>query len=367
MPCKICEQDFPLNERGFCATCAAKLANLSAASSTFRQQVSIRLPDTSEAERTSSPMPGTTTNGDHVRTVLEFGRCQACTLVYPFSVAVTEARNMVVLDRPAKDVYRVTVFDCDGQYIRTVRQCTRGSGPDQLKLPKGITVDRRGTIYIPDAGNNRIQRFDAQGELMGPLGTNGDGPGEFDFPCDVEIDDIGMLYVADTYNCRVQKITPQGTPLLMIGAKLDSAENDESEEQEPLLDKPLGVVVDYQRNIYVADTSHHRVVKFDPEGRLLMILGRKGTERGQFLEPSDVRVDGAMIYVADMNNSRVQKFDGTGSIRGEFGLAERAVAGEQGGDIAIDQGLLVICRTNAHTVAKVELIDEASSSEGGSI
>ena len=368
MSCKICEKDAPLNERGLCETCAAKLANLSAASSTFRQQMSERLPDAPEAVREPNSVSTPADSAESAHTVLEFGQSEACALVYPFSVALTETGDIVVLDRPAKDAYRMSLFDNDGQYVRTIRQCARGNGPDQLKLPKGITVDRRGAIYIPDAGNSRIQRFDAQGGLIGSLGTQGDGPAEFDYPCNVEVDDMGMLYVADTYNCRIQKITPQGALLLVIGANPDDAEEDESDELEPLLDEPLGVTVDSQRNVYVADTGHHRVVKFDPEGRFLMAFGEKGTERGQLLEPSDVRVDEEVIYVADMNNSRVQRFDGAGNVLGEFRLAEGAVAEEQGGDIAIDlQGLLVICRTNTHTVAKVELIDILPPSEGGPI
>lgn len=358
MQCKICEKDASLNERGYCETCAAKLANLSAASSTFRQQVSIRLPDASEAAKASSLGRPSDVETSRARTVLEFGQSQACTLAFPFSVAVTEAGDMAVLDRPARDVYRITLFDSEGKYVRTVRQCARGGGTDQLKLPKGIAIDRRGTIYIPDAGNNRIQRFDAEGCSIGPIGAQGDGPCEFDFPCDVEIDDLGMLYIADTYNCRVQKITPQGAVLLTIGATLNGDGDDEQEDREPVLDQPLGVTVDRQRNIYVADTGHHRVVKFDSEGRWLMAFGMKGAEKGQFLEPSDVRIDGAMIYVADMNNSRVQRFDSSGKVRGEFRLPIATAAGEQGGDIAIDQGLLVICRTNLHTVARVEVLDD---------
>ena len=42
----------------------------------------------------------------------------------------------------------------------------------------GLTVDSRGSIYVLEHGNNRVQVFDDQGRYVRTLGSEGQGPGE---------------------------------------------------------------------------------------------------------------------------------------------------------------------------------------------
>jgi hypothetical protein len=122
------------------------------------------------------------------------------------------------------------------------------------------------------------------------------------------------------------------------------------------------VRIDPQDNIWTVDQMTNSVIKFDPEGRVLMILGRKaeavpvparapaapaapaagqvagaGDPTDLFNRPTDVAWDSAgNIYVADgVGNQRVAKFDkngvfikswgSRGSEPGQFGTA-RAIA-----------------------------------------
>ena len=103
------------------------------------------------------------------------------------------------------------------------------------------------------------------------------------------------------------------------------------------------VRVDVQDNIWVVDEGSNQVIKFSPDGRVLLVLGRKpeavsirtppaGSSPGaaargtasssgaggagdQFLRPSDVAFDGeGNVFVADGHggNARVAKFDRNG-------------------------------------------------------
>lgn len=103
------------------------------------------------------------------------------------------------------------------------------------------------------------------------------------------------------------------------------------------------VRVDAQDNIWVVDEGSNQVIKFSPDGRVLLVLGRKpeavsirtppagslapaagrgtastsgaGGAGDQFLRPSDVAFDGeGNIFVADGHggNARVAKFDRNG-------------------------------------------------------
>jgi len=363
MPCAMCGKEGPVDDKGLCGACSAKLGELSdlsalmpggAASSDEIDVVS----DSGELDTEAAVQDDAKAAGARSRVLFEMGQSDACTLRNPFSVALDPAGNILVMDRPARRMYRVAMFSPDGEFRRAVVECEQGNGPGQLKQPKGIAIDGNGNIYVPDAGNDRIQRFDGQGQPMGAIGRAGDGPAEFHYPCDVEIDDMGSVYVADTYNCRIQKLTPQGSLLLVIGEADDAS--------EPLLDEPVGVTVDGEGNVYVADTNHHRMITFDAQGQQRLAFGHEGIGPGEFTYPSDIRVDDdGLMYVADNDNLRVQKFDPTGAFLVEFALGE-ATGSRTGGDVAIDDdGCLLICNEVTHTVAKVELLDLSRPPSGG--
>lgn len=342
MACKICGKAGD-TEKGLCPECSSKLTKLTSTSGRFSTT-----PESIAAEAGFSTSKETSTRPKS-RVVLEFGQEGGFSLKNPFSVAAEPDGIILVMDRPGRDTYRISRFAGDGRYLKTVVECGKGGGEGELKFPKGIASGLRGSVFVPDAGNNRIQRFDPDGKPLGPVGAEGDGPAEFQYPCDIEIDDVGTLYIADTGNSRIQKLTRQGVQLLCVGGGGGEVE----------FDRPTGVMVDNDHNIYVADTEHHRVVKLDSEGKPLMEFGKKGGKPGELDAPSDVRVDDAgTIFVADQDNTRVQKFDAAGKFLAEFSLGGASQTGGVGGDVAVDDdGCLIICDRSAHKVTKVELIE----------
>jgi DNA-binding beta-propeller fold protein YncE len=125
--------------------------------------------------------------------------------------------------------------------------------------------------------------------------------------------------------------------------------------------------VDASDNIWVVDEMTNMVMRFDPQGRVAMLLGRKaenvsvpagrgrgGTGAGQptdlFDRPTDVAWDAAgNIFVADgMGNARVAKFDKSGkfvkswgkkgSATGEFADVRSIAVDAQGNVYAADGG-----------------------------
>ncbi len=143
-------------------------------------------------------------------------------------------------------------------------------------------------------------------------GGRGAGKGEFDSPLGMCIDDNGNILVADTGNGRIEKFSPTGTFLSALG--IDRIGHGQ-------LGEPNGIAVDRSGNIYVAEVaSNHRVQKLAPdgtfiaEGHVLSSWGSKGSGDGQFNDPTSVAVDSTSgkVYVADPVNKRIQVFDQNG-------------------------------------------------------
>ena len=66
-----------------------------------------------------------------------------------------------------------------------------------------LDIDRNGSVYVCDSGNNRIPIFNNSGRLIRIFGREGGGPGEFREPNDIVITD-SSVYVSELKNARIQ-------------------------------------------------------------------------------------------------------------------------------------------------------------------
>ena len=108
-------------------------------------------------------------------------------------------------------------FPIDGATTSVVLGKGAGLADGLLLLPLSVDRGLDGRYYVLDAGNSRIQVFDAEGEYLTQWGTRGEDPGQFNFGTghdlgkfagSICVDDEGYIYVADVFNHRVQKFTP---------------------------------------------------------------------------------------------------------------------------------------------------------------
>src|SRR3972149_6699925 len=130
---------------------------------------------------------------------------------------------------------------------------TDGSGDGEFADPQGVAVDSTGNIYVADTDNDRIQKFNSNGNFILTFGTLGFGNGQFDGPQGVAVDSTGNIYIADTFNNRIQKFDSNGNFILTFGT-LGFGNGQ--------FDNPSGVAVDSSSNIYVADTFNNRIQVF---------------------------------------------------------------------------------------------------------
>ncbi len=195
----------------------------------------------------------------------------------------------------------------------------------QFNYPSGIAVDGSGNAYVADFGNNQIRQITPTGQVSTPFGNAAGSPGSangtgnsatFNSPNSVAIDGSNNLYVADSLNNVIRKISGSSVTTLAGGTGLNS---------------PEGVAVDAAGVVYVADTGNNVIRKITPGGSSTVLAGQVGvagysdgaaTSVAQFNNPVGIAVDGnGNVYVADMNNSVVRKISG-GQVS--------TVAGQQG-------------------------------------
>src|SRR5262245_4603774 len=167
---------------------------------------------------------------------------------------------------------------------------------------------RDGKLYMPEAGNHRVDVFDLNGKFLFDFGGQGSEPGKFNVPESAKFSSEGKVYVADLKNDRVQVFDKDGKFLKMWG-KTGSAEGE--------LKSPAGIALDKDDNVYVTEIGNDRVQVFDKEGNFLATWGKKGSGVGEFGNLHGIIVDKetGLIYVGDTANNRVQVFKRVGALK----------------------------------------------------
>lgn len=194
---------------------------------------------------------------------------------------------------------------------------------------------RNGSIYVTDAITRSIVVFDVPRRTTYRFGLR--RPGTLARPTGIALDTAMNVYVSDSKLRTVNVYDRLGLYQRSVG-KLED------------LERPTGVAVspDGER-IYAIDratneSSNHRVVIFDREGRKLKVVGTRGSEPGQFNVPLQAAVtsDGT-LYVLDSGNFRVQAFDREGNFLRAFGSV-----GDVPGTFARPRGIAVDAQGNVY-------------------
>lgn len=81
---------------------------------------------------------------------------------------------------------------------------------EPLVFPAALEADAAGTLYVLDAGSQRVHAYDAAGRHLRALGRSGGGPGEFKQAMGMTLAPDGNLWVMDPGNMRYTVFGPSG-------------------------------------------------------------------------------------------------------------------------------------------------------------
>ncbi len=102
-----------------------------------------------------------------------------------------------------------TVYILDHNFNIKKKFGGTGKGEGQFHGPEGVAIDHKGNVYVVDAGNHRVQKFDDAGNFILKFGRHGEYEGQFDNPTDVCIHG-NRVYVTDTGNNRIAAFDDSG-------------------------------------------------------------------------------------------------------------------------------------------------------------
>ncbi|NIA06638.1 MAG: hypothetical protein GWP14_03215 [Actinobacteria bacterium] len=201
-----------------------------------------------------------------------FGQKGAYRFKMPINVSVGPEGEKYITDITAAAVF---VFD---RQDRPLRQITN---PQLLKPCDALWYE--GELFVADLKSNTILVLDpSSGRLLRRLGKQGSEPGEFFWPTNLAFGPKGNLYVCDTLNARVQVIDRKTGKLIKLIGSLGLSLGK--------MVRPKGIAVDREGRLYVADAATESVQIFNPEGKLLLMLGAAGDGPGDMLLPAKVMI-----------------------------------------------------------------------------
>lgn len=170
-----------------------------------------------------------------------------------------------------------------------------------------VAQNAEGEVFVFHRGDKAdpLIVFDAEGNYLRSWGR-----GMFANPHGIRVGPDGNIWVTDSGSHQVMKFTPEGKLLLTLGVKGKSGTD------ENTFNRPTDVAFASNGDFYVTDGyGNARVVKFSKEGRYLLSWGTPGTGPGQFNTPHVVQVDSRdRVYVSDRENNRIQVFDAAGKL-----------------------------------------------------
>jgi phage tail-like protein len=230
----------------------------------------------------------------------------------PAGIAIDGTGTVYFTDPDGNCVRRI--LGCDGKIVPVPCMGGSGGGPTNLNLPRGLLISPlRPSLFVADSGNHRILVFDLETcQLMeiwgksssGGVPQAGSAPGQFNTPWNLRMDSSGNVYVVDYGNQRIQKFNALGD---VVPAFWNSV------QASGLLHQPADIAV-WQQNsttwIFVVDASTATIFVFDGNGE--PVLDSQGYPRSlsdsHLTQPMGISAEGGSLYVGDNAARTVFRF-----------------------------------------------------------
>jgi sugar lactone lactonase YvrE len=198
----------------------------------------------------------------------------------PFGIAVDGSGNVYVADAvnnrvlyyPAGGTTATRVYGQGGDFTSDVANTNVSA--NSLTGPNGVAVDGSGNLYIADSGNNRVLYYPAGSTTATRVyGQGGDFTANastvsatgLSIPVGITLDRNGNLYIADAVNNRVLYYPTGSTTATRVygqGGDFTTNTDEKGGISATSLEHPFGVAVDRSDNLYITDPGNRRILYY---------------------------------------------------------------------------------------------------------
>jgi peptidylamidoglycolate lyase len=220
--------------------------------------------------------------------------------IMPHGLSVDKENNVWVADVGLHQIFK---FSHEGKLLMKLGEA-KIPGNDSLRfnLPTDVAVADDGSFYVSDGyGNSRIVKFSKEGKYLFEWGTKGNQSGEFNIPHSIDLDSHGNVYVADRENNRIQKFDYNGQFLKQwknnVATQLYSLSIDKKDNLFAIDNLTVNDTLIMGADILLFDSNLNELVRF----------GR--TDSISVPRYHDIDIDNkGNIYVAETGGQRIRKF-----------------------------------------------------------
>jgi hypothetical protein len=247
----------------------------------------------------------------------------------PYGVATDWDGNVYVADSANQRIRKITPLGVTTTFAGSgTAQFGDGTGASaSFNYPYAVTVDSLQNVYVSDSINYRIRKITPAGVVTTLAGsgtaatTDGTGAGaSFNLPRGITVDLSGNVYVSEQNGHVVRKITSGGVVTTLAGTAGTLGSTDATGTAASF-NRPFGVVADLFGNVYVSDTYNHRIRRITSDGIVTTLAGstvgfNDGTgTNAQFNFPETISIDPlGVLYVAEEGGERIRKITPAGVV-----------------------------------------------------
>jgi sugar lactone lactonase YvrE len=208
---------------------------------------------------------------------------------------------------------------------------------------RSIAVDSDGTLFVPDAGTNKLRRITDAGQVStiayreeDPAGGQTDARMLLDnhTPMGIAVDASSSIYIS--LSNAILKVSPNGAATVLTASAITAGAGGVGLAAR--FNSAYGLAVDSRGTLYVTDSSLDAIKSIAPGGAVTRFAGASydhafpqqtsidgDAQRARFFVPEGIAVDRAgTVYVADRRNSTIRKITPAGVVSTLAGAPRQA-------------------------------------------
>ena len=212
-----------------------------------------------------------------------------------------------------------------------------------LYWPMGIELDSSGNVFFAERYNHVVRKITVSNGILSLVAgscstsaassvcTSSTSAGSFcgdggaatsaclNNPFQISLDSSDNLYIADTTNHRIRKVT-NGVITTIAGTGTGGYDYDGIAATSAKINSPFGVAIDSSGNVYIGDGSNNRIRKVAASNGYISTVAGTGTAgwvdgtSATFTTPTYLAIYSGNLYISDRYSHKIRKLEVTTGI-----------------------------------------------------